>query len=189
MKMPIGVCRVVAQTVPIAQKQKALLFEAFKWLGVREQDHYRGQVVEMFQRIVGRQAVGTAWCMEFVQYCIREVDAFMAAAFGDKQGSPIFKSSMVLDTWSQSPKDLRLTDPEVGSVVMWQTFADGKPTDKGHTGIVYRINDDGSYETIEGNVFAPDHSPHKGVFTRSRQRGNTTDLGEIGFLKVWSTIS
>jgi uncharacterized protein (TIGR02594 family) len=119
-------------------KQEELISEAKKWIGIREKGgDNKGPEIEMFQKASDGHASGQSWCMCFVQYCLMQVG-----------GSLLAKGSHCLNVWNNSPKDLRLTRPEPGAIMIWRH----KGGSSGHTGIVTRIIDDLKVETIEGNT-------------------------------------
>ena len=50
----------------VAIKERLLIHEAKRWVGVTEVGgNNRGQVVEIFQKAVGGVANGQPWCMDF----------------------------------------------------------------------------------------------------------------------------
>lgn len=158
---------------------------AATYVGVREEGGYnKGKMVEEFQRAVDGKAEGESWCMAFVQYCLKKVDASGGAA------SWIFKTEHCLTCWNKTPKEARLTKPEVGSIVIWNHYQNGKPTTAGHTGIVEKIVDANTMITIEGNTGAGDgiNREGDGVYRRKRLIGNSGSFVVLGFLKPWKNV-
>lgn len=155
---------------------KALLDEATKWIGVHETGgNNKGKEIEAFQKAVDGQASGEAWCMAFVQYCIKQVEA----AQGTK--SSIFRTEHCLTCWQKSPTSIRLSNPEIGSVVIWQH---GTST-SGHTGFFKGFDKDGNMLTIEGNTNSEGSSEGDGVYAKVRNRKADGTLNVVGFLKVF----
>jgi hypothetical protein len=154
---------------------------ASKLVGVKESGKNKGKMVEEFQKAVDGKAQGEPWCMAFVQYCIKKSDEFG----GDK--SWLFKTEHVLTCWNKSPREARLNKPEVGSVIIWNYYKNGKPTSSGHTGIVEKIIDSKTMITIEGNTGdgSAINREGDGVYRRKRMIGNSGSFVLLGYLKPW----
>ena len=121
---------------------QALVDEAKKWVGVKESGgRYRGPEIEMFQKSVSPADVGFPWCACFVHYCVQKV------ADQNSIMPKLVKSAGVLDMWNRTPKELRLTDPKPGCVVVWQHGH----TAEGHTGIVTEV-EERIFHTVEGDT-------------------------------------
>lgn len=153
---------------------KLLIAEAKKWVGVHEiGGNNRGSQVEIFQKAVDGKASGEAWCMAFVQFCIKQVE--------QSQGikSSIIKSEHCMTTWRGSEKSRCPAQP--GSVIIWRHGT----TDNGHTGIVVSVNADGSINTIEGNTSDGTgvNRDGDGVYSRKRNAVKEGDMIVQGFLK------
>ena len=147
----------------------ACLFE-----GVREEGgDNKGKFVEAFQKTVDAQAVSEPWCMCFVQACI----GFVENALGI--------DSMVKATESVKsfvPNEIPKYFPRVGDVALWVKY-----NGTGHCGIVVKLNEDGSYDTIEGNTSDPKGFDRdgNGVYRKTR---HVKDMGKYklaGFVKVF----
>ena len=159
-----------------------LVKEAMKWLGVREKGgNNHGPEVEMFQKAVDGRASGEAWCMSFVQFCVKQV----AKRFGvtDK----LFDSEHCLTVWNNSPVSCRIPLDQVkpGDVVIWQHGS----TTSGHTGIVEAVNRDTydhivSLRTIEGNTSDASMREGDGVYRRVRSPYNNGTMKVRGFLRI-----
>lgn len=163
-------------TPPVIIPGEKLIDIAKKYIGVRERGgENRGSEVEMFQKAVDGKAHGEAWCMSFVQYCVKTTEK----ETGSK--SKIFRSEGVLATWNNSPKELRLDKPEPGSIVIWRHGT----SSQGHTGIVEKVNRDGSFVTIEGNTGDGQGIVREGdgVYRRTRSMNNAGKMKIVGFLK------
>jgi hypothetical protein len=162
---------------------KLLTLEAQKWLGVVEKGGAnKGPEVEMFQKALDGKAAGEPWCAAFMMYCIEQVEK----ATGVK--SRLFKSEHVLTLWNKSPADLRAAKPQVGSLVIWQNYRDGRPTISGHVGIVVEHPKPNVIFTIEGNT-GPEAGVNRegdGVYKKVRPFPSVSKNMQIkGFLKVW----
>jgi uncharacterized protein (TIGR02594 family) len=152
--------------------------EATKWIGVHEQGgNNNGPEVAKFQKAVDGKAGSEAWCMAFVQFCIKEVEE----SLGIK--SLIKRSEHCLTTYNESPDSIKVKVPEAGCIVIWQHGT----TSNGHTGFVTGINPEGKLLTIEGNTDAQDgmNRDGNGVFARVRNNGPEGDMKIKGFIKVF----
>lgn len=144
-------------------------------IGVTEQGGAnRGPIVERFQKAVDGKAVGESWCMAFVQYCIKQTI--------DVHGglSRIFEAEHCLTVWNQTPVFMRLKDPKVGCVVIWQHG----DSSAGHTGIVCEIFADKEFNTVEGNTSAGQGivSEGDGVYLRRRSTDTVGNMKLVGFI-------
>jgi uncharacterized protein (TIGR02594 family) len=176
---------VTTLTEPTKFKKRALIFEASRWVGVTEKGgENRGQVVEMFQKAYDNLAQGEPWCMAFVQFCLKNTEAMYLATFG-KQDAPskLFATEHCLTCWAKTPPECRLSQPEVGAVVIWRHGQ----TASGHTGIVTAVDGNGGFSTIEGNTGAGVGVVREGdgVFRRERTMAGAGDMRVVGFLKPW----
>jgi hypothetical protein len=96
--------------------------------------------------------------------------------------SKIFKSEHCLTVWNNSPKELRLKEPEVGCLVIWQY----DNTTNGHVGIVTKVNKN-TIETIEGNTGTGAGVVREGdgVYARKRSKAGSDKMKILGYLKVF----
>jgi hypothetical protein len=150
--------------------KQALLESAKSYLHVREQGNNRGTEVEKIQRSAGGKP-GDAWCMEFVQHVVKDIETKTGAR------SNIKRSNRCRDVWEQTPKENRLSRPEPGSLVIW----------KNHVGIIESVSPDGkSFKTIEGNTTNPNNKNEQGVFEKDRKLGELEPGNPLlGFVKVF----
>lgn len=151
----------------------------------------KGALVERFQKAVDGKAQGESWCLAFLQFCIREVDA-LGLAHGDMSGSPLPRSEWVKLFWESAPIPLKRKPteaPDPGMLIVWRQYgANGQPTDKGHIGLVTGIDPATSHVlTIEGNTSggAGLNRDGDGVYRRSRNPQGDGPLRVVGYLKVW----
>lgn len=154
----------------------SLIDIAKKYIGVKEEGgDNKGSMVELFQRSVDGKAQGESWCMAFVQYCLLELEKETSVK------SKIFKSEHCLTVWNNSPKELRLTKPEVGCLVIWQF----KNSSQGHVGIVTKVNVN-TIATIEGNTGtgAAIERNGDGVYARVRSKAGGATMKVVGYLKI-----
>lgn len=154
------------------ESRLTLIEIAQKYVGVKEQGgDNKGPEVERFQKAVDGKASGEPWCMAFVQYCIKE----------SKLESKIFESEHCLTVWNKTPKEQRLKEPKVGSLVIWQ-FGD---TSNGHVGIVTAVFKN-SIHTIEGNTGDGKGVVREGdgIYARNRSRAGSQQMKILGYLKI-----
>jgi hypothetical protein len=159
-------------------KAQELIALANTFVGTKEENgDNSGKMVELFQRSVDGVANRESWCMCFVQFCVKQIEKKHTV-----KGN-LFKSEHCLTVWNKTPKEFRLTEPEVGCVVIWQ-FGN---TDSGHTGIVTKLT--GSrIETIEGNTSGPSKDVVREgdeVAIKSRSKTGTKAMRVVGFIKVF----
>jgi lysozyme len=158
-------------------KQK-MLDTARSYIGAHEQGgDNRGPQVEKFQNVMNG-AAGENWCMSFAQYCVK------AAETATNQKSRIARSESCMQVWNNSPRELRRSQPEPGSLVIWQR----NNSSSGHVGIVEKVNSDGTFTTIEGNTSSSGGVKRngEGVYRKTRSmKGGMGDLHLRGFLKVF----
>lgn len=158
---------------------KKLVEIAKKYIGTKEEGgDNKGKQIEEFQKAVDGKAQGEAWCMAFVQFCIKEVEKLS----GGLIKSEIFKSEHCMTVWNNTPKEQRLTTPEVGCLILWQ-FAG---TSNGHVGIVTNVGPT-RVDTIEGNTGDGQGVVREGdgVYARNRSKTGDAKMKVVGFLKVF----
>lgn len=152
-----------------------LIAVATKFIGVREVGgENKGPEIEMFQKAIDGFANGQAWCMDFALYCIKQVGP-----------SDLFECSYCLTVWNKSPKELRMSKPLPGSLMIWQK----KNSSQGHVGIVIDVIDDGRRAvTVEGNTgpMSVVSREGDGVYKKFRPvHPSIGNLEVVGFLKPW----
>ena len=170
-------------------KRQILVHEANKWVGIQETSNNKGAEVEMFQKAVDGKAQGEPWCCCFIQFCLNQVDSEIDKAvkiIHDR--SWIYKTELCAAVWAKTPIEARIRDPEPGCLVVWGYELNGKPTGKGHIGIVERIGENTLY-TIEGNT-GPSSNEIKregdGVYRKTRPRhSGIGNMKLVGFLRCW----
>lgn len=169
-------------------KNRLLVHEAQRWIGIKEWGNNQGPMVERFQKAVDGRAVGEPWCMAFVQYCISEVDALFAECFSEEQcsASGIYRSEHVLTTFNNS-KACQISSPEPGSIICWQMWDGNRPTSSGHTGIVVKVLAPDRVYCVEGNT-KDDQGVNRegdGVYLKERTILDSGRMRVKGFLRAW----
>lgn len=127
--------------------------------GVKETTNNGGPQVDKYLATVGL-GTGYAWCMAFVVWSYQQA----AQSTGIK--SPLTKTGGVLKQWQSIPAQYRKTTPSVGSIFIMDL---GKGN--GHTGIVTKVNTDGTINTIEGNTNSAGSANGNAVLRRKRSAG------------------
>lgn len=140
--------------------------------------------VAQFREVLGNPDNGQSWCMDFVLFCINQVETEFS------QPAYLFKSQSVLEVWNKSPKMIRLEAPTPGSIMIWQMWKDNKPTVFGHTGIVCAVSEVGFVDTIEGNTSAPSDADQidrqgNGVWVKKRTLKGSSSMRVCGWLLPW----
>lgn len=159
---------------PLPSVAQALIDEAKKYLGVKEQGNNGGSQVNAFQACVGL-STGDSWCMAF--------QIFLVKAVAKSRGiTPkiVTNSGHCLTVYSKSPKSQRCA-AEPGAIVIWEHGS----SSSGHTGLVVSVGTDGTLTTIEGNTGPEDHvnANGDGVYLKHRDPKGTGDMHVVGFLR------
>lgn len=147
----------------------ACLFE-----GVREEGgDNKGRFVEAFQKTVDAKSVSEPWCMCFVQTCIGYIENVLGLK-SDLKATESVKNFL--------PNEIPKYFPSVGDVVAWVSY-----NGTGHCGIVVKLHEDGSFDSIEGNTSNPQGFDRdgNGVYLKKR---SIKDMGKYkfaGFVKVF----
>lgn len=171
---------------------KGLAAYAKTFEGVREVGgNNKGEFVRMFQKAVDNRASGEPWCASFVSYCIKTTSQIFkeSLSFTDGQYDTSLKiSESVCNFWFNSPMSCRIEKPEVGCLILWRRWSNGKATWQGHIGIVVDIVDKDLVRTIEGNT-SSDKSNERdgdGVFLKNRSiTRHYGSLRPLGFLRAF----
>lgn len=170
-------------------KERMLINEASRWVGTLEQGQNKGQLVEMFQKAVDNKAVGEAWCLSFLAYCIKAVDKACKTMAGDiATDSQLAKTEHCMTLWNTSPVSHRSKVPKPGYLMIWQYYKDGKPSSSGHVAVVKNIIDKFKVTTIEGNTSSAGNDvvrEGEGVFEKTRFIEGTSTMKVVGFLRPW----
>lgn len=161
----------------------ALVTEARRWVGTKELGDNGGQYVEWFQKAVDGKANGEPWCLAFVQFCVRGVDAFKGSR------TLLAPTEHVLTCWRNTPATARISAPMPGCVVLWRKYLDTEATDQGHAGIVVRV-DGSTMQVVEGNTGpcwgANIEREGDGVYEKTRRlSGPVGSMHLLGFLNPW----
>lgn len=173
-------------------KARMLVAEAKRWVGIKEQGgDNSGQMVERFQRAVDGKAHGEPWCMSFAQFCIIAVD-YLCGKMGIPDlvlASGVYKTEHCLTLWNKTPNVHRITNPEVGCLVIYQYYdRRGNPTSSGHVEIVTKIINLKSFISIGGNTGGPPGEVVRegdGVFQKTRSIRGAGRMKVKGFVRVW----
>lgn len=169
-------------------RHELLTFEADRWRETQEHGHNRGGIIELFQRATDGKAHGEAWCMSFVQYCLKEADNLFnfLTDYMWPSTHEIFRSEHCLSCWNTTPKHCRSSEPKKGYVVIWKRK---NSSWKGHTGIVVSYDDDYIW-TIEGNTSDSGAINEivrdgDGVYLKKRSRHDFGSFDLVGYLNPW----
>jgi hypothetical protein len=156
--------------------RQELIREAEKWVGVKEVGgNNKGPDVERFQKAVDGKAEGEPWCAAFVQFCIREVEVNF------KPTVVSFRSEHCMTIWNKTPGVHRYGSPKPGFLVIWNYVG----TASGHIGIVRRVIDEFTIETIEGNTAPDDNRIERegdGVYRKIRTTKTVGKMKLVGFI-------
>lgn len=120
------------------------------------------------------QKDGEAWCCYF-----------MEAVFVETLRA-LFSASTVQTFQNFKNAGYEISDvPKVGALVIWQKYQDGKPTWSGHTGLVTKVQSDGTFFTIEGNTNSTGSREGDSVQEKMRKVVKTDNgLNVLGFIMV-----
>lgn len=162
------------------------------FIGVKEVGgNNKGEFVKMFQKAVDGRANGEPWCAAFTSYCIKTTSEVFKKAIGSS--SPAFETQLkisesVCNFWFNSPESCRIEKPEVGCLILWRRWSNGKPTWQGHIGIVVEVVDKDLVRTVEGNTSSdgPNERDGDGVFLKNRSiTRHYGSLRPLGFLRAF----
>lgn len=171
-------------------RKRLLVSEAKKWLSITEKGGDNcGEIIEMFQRTVDGKATKEPWCMDFVQYCLGQVDnmvdEIMQRSIESKFRNQIASYEHCLTVWKQTSSECVLNGPQMGSISIWQHG----DSNNGHTGIVAAVNKaKGFMWTIEGNTGPQDKEIVRegdGVYLKKRNIIKNGSMKVLGFLNPW----
>lgn len=172
----------------IEVRERILVFEVNRWVGVTEVGgDNKGQIVEMFQKSVDGKASGEAWCMSFIQFCLKKADElFDEITLSSNVPCGTFKSESVLQVWNNTPAEHRC-QPHPGALMLWQFYKDGKPTGLGHAELVVGAVANGSVPTVGGNTGTGVGVQREGdgVYKRTRSIIGSPDMRVLGFIQPW----
>ncbi len=162
---------------------KELCREAERYVGVHEAGgNNRGEMVERFQKAVDGKAQGEPWCAAFVQFCIAEVEA----AHGPTVVVARYEHCMTI--WNRTSGVHRYKSPKPGFLVIWNY----EGTTNGHIGIVTKVLDELTIETIEGNT-SPDAKTIEregdGVYRKTRSTKTVGRMRLVGFIAPFNPDS
>lgn len=170
--------------VPISKEHATLIAEALRHTAVRERGGAnRGKEVEEFQRAVDGKASGEAWCMCFVQFCVKKAEEAL------NRHSDIARSEHCLTVWNNTPIIMRRRKPAPGLIVIWKH--DG--TSNGHTGIITHVDPNGIMNTVEGNTGGGATAQSAvvregdGVYRRARSVNGSGSMKIVGYIDPFAT--
>ena len=170
--------------------RRGLASFAKTFVGVKEVGgNNKGEFVQVFQKAVDNVAGGESWCAAFVSYCIKTWGNVMKSAIdipGFKYSSALVLSESVCNFWFNNPASFRIEKPEVGALILWRRWANGKPTWQGHIGIIVEVVDSVTVRSIEGNTSSDSANERDGdgVFIKNRNlTRNYGSLRPLGFLR------
>lgn len=156
---------------------------AMEFLGQHEKGHnvfdqstLLGQLLEAAGHVDGE-----AWCDLFVEAMCKRAMPEREKFFDD-----IFTKSAVGTATRFQKRGFKLSKtPVVDSIFYQQKYVGGVKQWQGHTGIVCKVNEDGSFESVEGNTGSKDPREGDGVYRKyHRPNFDTNDgLRLLGFIK------
>lgn len=126
-------------------------------VGVKEVPDNSGPAVSEFLGAVGL-GVGFSWCMAFMYW------GFQRAAKELGVNNPLVKTGGCMRQWNEIPDQYKFTEPKAGDIFIMDLGGGA-----GHTGIVTKVNKDGTIETIEGNTNENNSPNGDGVYVRTRK--------------------
>jgi hypothetical protein len=161
--------------------QARLVQIALSFVGTREEGENGGSLVQAFQKAVDGKASGEPWCLCFVQFCVAQASQETGVH------SLVARTEHCLTAWNLTRPELRISRPEPGCIVIWEHLENGKPTGRGHAGIVVAVPTDKTFETVEGNT-TPGPGVERegdGVYHRLRLLNPPGSMRVKGFLQAW----
>lgn len=110
-----------------------------------------------------------SWCMAFMYWIFRQAAKELGIV------TPLLKTGGVLKAWQKAPAAVKVTSPQPGDIFI-QDHGHGL----GHTGIVVKVNKDGTIDTIEGNT--NDTGSREGYEVCRRVRKQSSIIGYLRYL-------
>lgn len=180
-------------TPPVAAKPKTvyakidfmqeLIRAAEKCIGAHEVGgNNKGPEVERFQKAVDGKAQGEPWCAAFVQFCVKEVEKNLKATV------VVHPSEHCMTVWTRTPGVHRYKSPKPGFLVVWNY----EGSLNGHIGIVSKVIDEFTIETIEGNTSPDDKTIERegdGVYRKVRTTKQVGRMKLVGFIAPFNPDS
>jgi hypothetical protein len=151
--------------------QDAIVNNAISFVGEQEIRGNLGFNDDTFQEYM--EAVGwqekQAWCAYFVELVWKLSYATRSSAIV-KELDALFSASAVQTyrNFNESTRWGTSNHPQKGGLVVWQTHIDDEPLWSGHIGIVKKVMDHTSIESIEGNTNAAGGREGIEVATKNR---------------------
>jgi hypothetical protein len=154
---------------------------ARKYIGQKEMPNNTFDEYTSLGRLVksAGQTDGEAWCSYFAEGVACE--AYPNAAM---ELQKLFSASAVatFSNFKKSNKHISAL-PVLGAVVVWQKYKNDAPTWQGHVGIVSKVEQDGSFWSIEGNSNrAGSREADSVVELHRRIVKNSNGLNVLGFI-------
>jgi hypothetical protein len=134
---------------------KAILLEAEKWLGCKEESKNRSACVDEISRLYNDKVSSDAWCAKFVWAITNEACKKLNV------DNPLKQTASTATMLSEAKKTLR-TDNIAGKGSIFYTTRTGG----GHVGFVTKVKDN-LFDTIEGNT-SSDSGEGDGVWAKTR---------------------
>lgn len=150
--------------------QEKALDIAITQLGVREDSGNKNKGPQVNKYLASIElGPGYAWCMAFVYWNFEQA--------ADRMGrqNPMYKTGGVLLQWRMRKDKFRALTPQAGDIFIMD-YGKGQ----GHTGIVEKVNEDGTVDTIEGNT--NDEGSREGYEVCRRVRQRSKILGYLRFV-------
>lgn len=167
-------------------KVRLLIAEALRWVGTKEEQNNSGALVNLFQNWDGHPDQ-VPWCAAFVQYCLK-----MSCYTYDSIVQRCSKWHNITQTEHCQTMfyktDTKVDLPQLGDIVVWAHYKDGKNTGSGHCGIVAEIIDGHTFTSIEGNTSDGSgiNREGEGVYMKQRTIKDSDTFKILGFLRPWS---
>lgn len=168
-----------------------LVYEAKRWVGTKEiGGNNSGQLVELFQKSVDGKAVKEAWCMAFVQFCIKNAIQYLGVTHSIEASRvviSIFSSEHCMTVWNKTPQKQRRLKPEAGLIAIWNH----EGTTNGHTEICTSgMLDNIFFPTVGGNTGSGSGVVREGdgVWARKRNINGEGTMKLVGFIDPFATI-
>ena len=162
---------------------KELIRAAEKCIGVTEHGgNNKGPEVERFQKAVDGKAQGEPWCAAFVQFCVKEIGSSLRATV------VVYPSEHCMTIWGRTPGVHRYKSPKPGFLVIWNY----EGSTNGHIGIVTKVIDEFTIETIEGNTSPDDKTIERegdGVYRKVRSTKTVGKMKLVGFIAPFNPDS
>ena len=177
IKKPHEPLRTENRELTVQDIQRAIIETARLYVGIKEQGHNKGKIIEEFQKAVDGRAMGEPYCLGFVQYVVNEV----CRQFG--LTNPLYQTEHCQTLFNGTLQNYKTTSANCGHIFIMKSHN----SNSGHAG--FCVNAGNTYfATIEGNTNPDGSREGDGVYEKIRHMGGTKTMNIRGFIDLSKMI-